>query len=230
MNEILQKKYLEIIIKYKNYLENLNKELKNLDYNVVFNEELLEKKVQNLKTIIVMDNPGDEENQKKKYLVGKAGKAFNKILEKINLKRENLIILNKTSFYTTSTNDLMKLYKNQTLKTIFLEEQKFTFNIIKELSLLLNLPIMVHGFSAYLKNNKIFINNEKSNRPLYVFFNNLYNKEINQDMIYFYMHSSYGNLAKQLKKYEIEKNITSLTFSNYLEAGKEISKNFFNSS
>lgn len=116
----------------KNYaleLTKLNELLQN-NYEFVFNKENLNKDYSQIKAIVVMDNPGIEEKEQKKYLVGTAGKAFNKVWGEIGLKREEVLIFNKSSLSTPSTNNLMECYDNSTMQTLFLKEQKKVFELI----------------------------------------------------------------------------------------------------
>lgn len=210
-----------IIQNYKKKLEELNKDFVPLGYECVFNTQVEEQIKNNQKFIgiVVMDNPGQEEYQQKKYLVGTAGKAFNKVLNSVGIKREEVLVFNKSSLTTPATGDLNGIYKNDKAKDLFLLEQEITTNVILEIQQLLKIPIMVHGYASYLKNKKKFIENEKGNRPLYVFFKIIASKPEIKEYIHFYKHSSYGNLSKQITKYCNELNIKNINFEQYLELG-----------
>lgn len=228
INQLTKNKYFSIISNYKQILIEISKELEFTSFQTVFNSELENQLIDfsNLKGIVVMDNPGEEEKLQQAYLVGSAGKSFNKVLNSIGIKRSQVLVFNKSSITTPATNNLNELYKDEKVKEIFLKEQDITFNTIKEVSLLLNLPIMLHGYSSYLKNGKRFIENEKSNRPLFVFFKNLYQSKDLHDNIYFYKHSSYGNLSKQISSFSKILNKNSICFEEYLNLGKSISQEF----
>ena len=216
-----------IVQAYKKDLEQINQELTPYPYETIFNSQI-EDPSQNLQGIIVMDNPGDEEKIQGKYLVGQAGKVFNKELTSIGVKREDVLVFNKSAITTHGTHDLCAIYQNEKLKKIFLKEQNITFNTIKQISLLLEIPLMIHGYAAYLKKGKHFTQNEKGNRPLFTFFRKLQENE--QDMkkyIHFYKHSSYGNLSKQIKAHCILLNKENLTFEEYLDLGKANCEGFF---
>ncbi len=175
-----------------------------------------------------MDNPGDEEKVQSKYLVGQAGKVFNKELTSIGVKRKDVLVFNKSAITTHGTHDLCTIYKNEKLKEIFLKEQHITFDTIKQISLLLEIPLMIHGYAAYLKKGKHFTQNEKGNRPLFTFFRKL--QENQKDMkkhTHFYKHSSYGNLSKQIKAHCILLEKDSLSFEEYLDLGKANCEGFF---
>ena len=218
-----------IIQNYNNKLEELNKDLIPLGYECVFNTQIEEQIKNNQKIIgiVVMDNPGQEEKEQRKYLVGKAGKAFNKILNSIGIKREELLVFNKSSITTPATADLNEIYKNEQIKQLFILEQEITTNVILEIQKLLKIPIMVHGYASYLKNDKKFIKNEKGNRPLYIFFKIIASKPEIKNYIHFYKHSSYGNLSKQITKYCNELNLKKINFNQYLELGLINRKSFY---
>jgi len=225
----MNNKLNEIVLNYKQELEKINQKLQNINanYETIFNNQLLTPS-ENLKGIIVMDNPGDEEKIQGEYLVGQAGKQFNNVLKSIGIKRKDVFVFNKSAITTHGTNDLCSIYKDEQLKEIFLEEQQTTFNTIKKISLLLKIPIMIHGYAAYLKQGKRFIHNEKGNRPLYLFFKNLVeNEKEMKEHTHFYKHSSYGNLSKQIMAHANLLGVENLTFEQYLELGKANCEGFF---
>lgn len=223
----MSEEILKIVNEYKNELEKINEKLKHFPYEVIFNNQLLNPS-DSIKGIIVMDNPGDEEKEQGAYLVGQAGKQFNNVLQTIGVERKDVLVFNKSAITTHGTNDLCSIYKDEALKEIFLEEQQITFNTIQKISNLLGIPVMIHGYAAYLKNGKRFVENEKGNRPLYLFFKNLIeNQEQMQKYTHFYKHSSYGNLSKQIMKHSETLGVEKLTFEQYLELGKENCKGFF---
>lgn len=230
MNSNTKEKYFEIIKNYQTKLNDFNQQLNETPFECVFNNQLLEDNIfeQEIKGIIVMDNPGQEEKLQCKYLVGTAGKAFNKVLNSIGLIRKNVLVLNKSSITTPATNDLNSIYEDEKTKQIFLKEQKETFETIKKISLELKIPLMIHGYASYLKKGKTYTDNEKGNRPLYLFFKELQTCEELHGFSYFYKHSSYGNLSKQISAYTKELNISTLTFEQYLDLGKKNINGFFN--
>jgi len=238
MEEELKIQYLNIIKNYKLNLEKINKKLKliNSEFKTVFNKQLIDENIinNNIKALVVMDNPGKNEFENNEYLIGKAGKGFNRVInslstEKNFIYRNNLLVFNKSTIYTNATNDLNKIYQNEKLKSIFIEEQKNTFEVIFQIHRLLKIPLFVHGYSSYLKNGIKYIDNYKGNRPLYIFFNLLfenYNNKQLKNLIYFYHHSSYGCLEKQIRNYENKTNKTR-DFNLFLELGNCNIKGFF---
>lgn len=219
---------LKLIQDYKKKLNEYN-EILNHNYECVFNQDV-EKQLENsenLVGIVVMDNPGKEEREQRRYLVGTAGKAFNKVFKEIGIKRENVLVFNKSSFTTPATGDLNALYKDEKVKQIFLEEQQLTTNTILEIAKQLDLPIMLHGYAAYFKKGKKFVENEKGNRPLYIFFKTIASMPEIKDKIHFFKHSSYGNLSKQISTYMKELNVNKINYKQYLELGKQTRKGFY---
>lgn len=232
MNLDVKEKYLLIVREYREKLEQFNKKLEDTPYRCVFNNQLIDEKLlKNLILgIVVMDNPGVDEFLNNEYLIGKAGKGFNKVIKSLSTKensigRENLLVFNKSAFYTPSTQDLKELYNDELISQIFLEENRLTFDYIFKIHCLLKVPLMVHGYSNYLKGEKKFIENYKGSRPLYIFFQLLYlnykNSDL-KDLVYFYHHSSYGCLEKQIRDYLDERN-----FDLYKDLGKYNIKGFF---
>lgn len=221
----MQNEIVLILKSHEEYLENLNKSINS--QNFIFNQENLDKNYSQIKAIVVMDNPGEEEKEEHRYLVGTAGKAFNKVWRDIGLKRSEVLLFNKSSYYTPSTQNLLDLYENKNICDVFLEEIEKNFLLILKIQSLLKVPLLVHGYSAYLKNTKIYIQNEKANRPLYLFFKLLKENKKTKNFTYFYKHSSYGNLSKQVQEYKEKNNLKKFDFKDYLLLGKEISSLFF---
>lgn len=235
MDSQVKQQYILIINEYKNKINNFNDQLQNTPYKCVFNNQLIDNKLlsKETKAIIVMDNPGIDELKYNEYLIGKAGKGFNKVIASLStsedsISRENLLIFNKSALHTGATNDLVKIYEDENLSQIFLEEQKITFETIHKIHQLLQIPLMIHGYSSYFKADKKFIENNRGNRPLYIFFKMLfenYNLSALKDLVYFYHHSSYGCLEKQLREYESERE--QRNFKIYKQLGKYNLSGFF---
>jgi hypothetical protein len=211
--------YQNYLYKYQKELESINQTLLPYGFKCIFNKQLLQKR-KIIKAIIVMDNPGREEYEMGEYLVGTAGKAFNKVLSSIGLSRDEVLVFNKTSMYTKSTLDLLQLYTNEELKKIFLQEQKITFNYISSITKQLQVPLLIHGYSAYFKNGKKYLTFGNT-RPLFYFFKLLDEDKELKKYAHFYKHSSYGNLSKQVSSYAREQGVEQLTYEQFLELGKK---------
>lgn len=176
-----------------------------------------------------MDNPGITELEEGRYLIGSAGKGFNKVINSIEgiTREENLIILNKSSIHTKATLDLNKLFEDEELAQIFIEEQEVTFEFIKKVQELIDCYIMIHGYPAYLKDKKAKISNYKGGRPLVKFFQLLFlHFSDKSEKVLFYHHSSYGSLEKQIRTFEEESSKRDLDM--FVELGRKNSEGFFN--
>jgi hypothetical protein len=216
---------IDILENYKIALNKINTRLGD-GYSSIFNNDLLSlKDYSTIKALVVMDNPGKDEREQKKYLVGGAGKSFNKTLLSLGLVREEILVFNKSTISTIATNDLNLLYFEK--RELFLEEQLLTAEVIFKVREILSVPLLLHGYASYLKGNKIYIENEKSNRPLFVFFKLLKGLNNAKEFTYFYKHSSYGNLSKQVSAYILENNLEKISFQQYLDLGRKNAKPFF---
>ena len=84
----------EKLNKLKKKLQNIkNCELKKNATNIVFSDGSIHSKI-----MIIGEGPGANEDTEGKPFVGRAGKLLNKMLEAINLKRENVYISNVVNY------------------------------------------------------------------------------------------------------------------------------------
>jgi len=84
----------EKLNKLKKKLQNIkNCELKKNAKNIVFSDGSIHSKI-----MIIGEGPGANEDAEGKPFVGRAGKLLNKMLEAINLKRENVYISNVVNY------------------------------------------------------------------------------------------------------------------------------------
>ena len=84
----------EKLNKLKKKLQNIkNCELKKNATNIVFSDGSIHSKI-----MIIGEGPGANEDAEGKPFVGRAGKLLNKMLEAINLKRENVYISNVVNY------------------------------------------------------------------------------------------------------------------------------------
>lgn len=226
----MQDRYLELVRGYQKDLEKISQDLKPFSYTTVFNADLLEYKISDIIGITVMDNPGITELEEGRYLIGSAGKGFNKVISSIDgmTREDNLIILNKSSIHTKATLDLNKMFEDERLAEIFLKEQETTFEFIRNVQELCDCYIMVHGYPAYFKNGKACIANHKGGRPLVRFFQLLFEYFSDKsDKVLFYHHSSYGSLEKQIRAFEEENNILGRSLDMFVGLGRKNSDGFF---
>ncbi len=133
----------------------------------VYNTDLDILVKEDIKYILVADNPGNIEALNERYLIGPAGLAARVYFERAmvsNFKKE-VIVLNKTPIHTSITNKL------ENLKEQSIESQEYMVNLIVELALLLNVPIIISGYSnGLIKRKDKLVFNNKSLRPFFMKF------------------------------------------------------------
>lgn len=117
-----------------------------------------------IKLILVGDNPGKEEQKKdiQRYLVGQAGRiaeGFFKRYDELGIDfRKNVIILNKTILHTPKTLFLKTLIKsNKKIENFFLIDQVFQAKYALCLQNIFMCPLWIVGYSQ-LKESGIFKN------------------------------------------------------------------------
>ncbi len=137
------------------------------EVHFVYNKDLDNLVKEDIKYILVADNPGNIEAQHERYLIGPAGLAARVYFERAMVSdfKKEVIVLNKTPIYTSITDKL------ENLKEQSQESQEYMVNLIVELSLLLNAPIIISGYSNGLikRKDKLAFNN-KSLRPFFMKF------------------------------------------------------------
>lgn len=119
----------------------LKNKLDQLEVKYCFNEQIYSN--DNLKFIIVGDNPGKTEYLENKFFIGPSGQVLRKhFLTNMLTKNfdEECIIFNKTFIHTAKTKDLEPIL-TQIGKALFTEIQEYCANEISELANEFNLPI-----------------------------------------------------------------------------------------
>ena len=133
----------------------------------VYNKDLDNLVKEDIKYILVADNPGNIEAQYERYLIGPAGLAARVYFDRAMVSdfKKEVIVLNKTPIHTSITNKL-EIIKEQSQ-----ESQEYMVNLIVELSLLLDVPIIISGYSNGLikRKDKLAFQN-KSLRPFFMKF------------------------------------------------------------
>ncbi len=168
------------IEKYENFINIKNKETA-LIYVYNKNLEDFKQNANDVKYIVVGDNPGIKEAELEKYFVGKSGVVLRNFFKnELNIQYfdKEIIVLNKTPIHTKSTNDLKVIDKK-----ILEESVDFSASIIVAVAKKLDIPILLFGKSGFLF--KPFLDKIKDK-----------NVEIR-----LYNHPSYGNLSKQWKEF-----------------------------
>ncbi len=190
---------------------------KNTDYKVirtvVYNTQLDNILPENIKVILVGDNPGMREQEQNVYLVGKSGKMaanFFKQFYGYNFY-ENILILNKTPIHTKSTHQLKEMHKH--FPGYIEETQRYMAALIYRLSILLDVPVFIIGFAGCRKPDGTWLYKSKNGYNLNTqttpfFFEQLrISFSNNTDNLFLFKHFSYGNFSRDLKPL-LEKKIT----------------------
>ncbi|MDR1903994.1 MAG: uracil-DNA glycosylase family protein [Treponema sp.] len=194
------------------YLKTMQQEMVNLrsgpEYNVetsvVYNFALDEiRQDDDLKLILVADNPGRREQEKRYYLVGPSGKIAEKFFRdnpSLGIDfRKNVIILNKTPIHTPRTAELRTLGKGGNESTesrahikafegAFLQSQKIMAALLQQLHTALSdsnkpVPVWIIGYSE-MKNGGVFETYTKTLQALYQ------NEQERKDEIFLFRHFS----------------------------------------
>jgi len=157
---------------------------------IVYNGTLDEIKKENeIKLILVADNPGDSEREQKRYLVGNAGQIARKFFhEKLGIDFDKeVIVLNKTPIHTTTTEKLRELRNED----IFKESQKNMASLLFEFHKALNVPVWIVGING-LKSG-IFKVYTETLKELYLNANSMYKN------LFFFKHFSRNCFNNDLK-------------------------------
>lgn len=167
------KKWSEMIPNLQELQKNAAEYFKIPEYSfetpIVYNSDLDNfTKDDEIKLIVIGDNPGKDEQLKKnqKYLVGQAGKiaeGFFRRNPELNIDfRKNVIILNKTPIHSAKTVQLKFIVKNggKKVESLLLESQLWMAEKTAKLHSLLNkdshTELWIVGYSE-LKEKRIFV-------------------------------------------------------------------------
>lgn len=181
---------------------------KNLDYRlfrtVVYNSQLDRINPQEIKVILVGDNPGMEEQKQNAYLVGKSGRmADNFFTENYGYDfYRNVLIMNKTPLHTKSTSQLAGI--NRKYPGFIRETQEYMAGLIFSLAETLNVPVFVTGFAGCRTPDGKWLKTSAAGKPLSTqtapwFFSELKRKFLQRkDLLFLFKHFSYGNFSRDL--------------------------------
>lgn len=163
-----QQKITELVNNFKNQTEIWTQHCPNEYF--IFNEDLLDPSINwaNIKYIIVGDNPGKMELDKKRYLVfedqstGASGPIAKKLFEYLKLeKNKDYIVLNKCPIFSEKTDKLKG-------KCLLKETQEYMAELIFELHELLgsDCKVYIFGFGGTCENGEWqkYTNNDKKNK------------------------------------------------------------------
>ncbi len=165
------------------------------DVDIVFNMKSYD--FCKIKYIVVGDNPGKTEKEKKEYFVGNSGKDLRKFFknnEIVSNFEEECMVFNKTFIYTSETKKLKSLKKEDT--NTFNKILEFNAKQIVSYSELLNVPILVFG-SPIKEMEK-----EKDKYLFFQFWKKLSELITKDDKVFAYYHPSRGNLNRMFKNSE----------------------------
>lgn len=204
---------------------------------IVFNEDLLRLSPEEVRFILVGDNPGREEQKSHRYLIGTAGKGARRFFEEtvglVNSFEKEVMVLNKTPVFTPSTMDLGALAE---ISSLLEESQRYMAAFMIRMQKLLNCPLWVTGFGGCRNAKGDWNVKPAKTRPLGVFFQSLREEAIkegsDQKNIQFFKHFSYahfqkdahqGNLPKDREEYLQKLNkIGSIYSGNFFNYGKAL--------
>lgn len=134
-----QKKYDELILKFEKYCHSNSCSL--------FNEDLKKLKTDEIRYIVLGDNPGNNEKDLNRYFVGKSGIALRSLFEAKLVEKfsSEVLVLNKTSFPSTTTKELWNMVFSNKIECLFIKDQVYMAHFLKELNEILEIRILIFG-------------------------------------------------------------------------------------
>jgi len=171
----------------------------NDDVKFVFNEDLKLVDFSQLKYILVADNPGKNEAEEKRYLIGPAGMAARVYFEKalVDDFKKEVVVLNKTPVHTNITMDLS--IKNSGYLS---ESQEYMVDLIVSLIEIKPMPVIIMGYSGGLNSGKkALTNSAKNTKPLRFFFRRFAEAVMNGDISDYYLISHFSRNMFYNSKY-----------------------------
>ena len=174
-------------------------------YPVVYNAALDEiKQNDDIKLILVGDNPGRREQESGRYLVGPSGKItenFFKNNPELGIDfRKNVVILNKTPIHTPRTIELKELKElkgyrdsDKNMEEILCGTQVFMANLLCRFFKAVQADIWIIGYSE-MKTNGVFSAYTERLKSL------IAHNEIEKQKVFIYRHFSMNQFTIDLKK------------------------------
>jgi len=193
-----------------NLIENFKKQInkwseENQDIKFVFNNDLdfFKDNYKDIKYILIGDNPGNIETEKKRYFVGPSGISARVFFENflVNDFKKEVLVLNKTPIHTSQTH-FLKLKNNKIIN----DTQKYMANLsFKLYKNLLNSTVIITGFMGACSNKK-WISQSNKNNLGYCFFKQIKEnfKEI-ENKLHIIKHFSFLSIYKDLTIENFEK-------------------------
>lgn len=181
---------------------------KDLEYElfrtVVYNSQLDRINPEQVRLILVGDNPGMEEQKQNAYLVGKSGRMADNFFSG-NYGYDfykNVLIMNKTPLHTKSTSQLTEI--NRKYPGFIRETQEYMAGLIYDLAEILEVPVFVTGFAGCRTPDGQWLRTTAAGKPLSSqaapwFFRTLKQKFMQRkDLLFLFKHFSYGNFSRDL--------------------------------
>jgi len=193
----MNKKQLELFQELGDSLKKYTSDISGKDPAVipVYNSDIdLFERDCDIKYILVADNPGKEEAEENRYLIGPAGTQARNFFEYNELVEDfskEVLVLNKTCLHTNATSDLRKLNTNE----LFAESQKFMAELVYDFHKLLACELWIVGCSE-IKPRGIF---SVFGDTLTQFYSRDKGDSL-RERVMCYKHFSYGNFIHDLKK------------------------------
>ena len=179
---------------------------------IVFNEDLLKLKAEDIRYILVGDNPGKEEQKAHRYLIGTAGQGARRFFEEtarlVDSFEKQVMVLNKTPVFTPSTLDLGELTEIQQLLT---ESQQYMALLMVRMQKILNCQLWITGFGGCRNAKGEWNLKIAKTRPLAPFFlalrESLASEKGNPEKLSFFKHFSYAHFQKDAHLGDIPKSV-----------------------
>ncbi|MFO7735492.1 MAG: hypothetical protein R6W70_04670 [bacterium] len=181
-----------------------------VENEVVFNTRLSSiSKKDNIKFIVVGDNPGKDEqlDRNRYYLMGKAGVQMRNFFSRHDFVTDfdrEVVVLNKTPFHTKSTSDIKNLLK---FRGLIDDSQRYMASLAAEMHRLFRCPLWIIGFSQMKKNGIFRVFREELEKQY-----SSAGAELKNSLLFF-KHFSYGNFSRDISEAERvcgDKHISSL--------------------
>jgi uracil-DNA glycosylase len=208
---------------FQNQINQWQKKYPQWGESIVFNEDLLKLNPSEVRFILVGDNPGKEEQKAKRYLIGTAGQGARRFFEEtahlVDSFDRQVMVLNKTPFFTPSTMDLGELSE---VEALLEESQKYMAQLMVRFQQILGCPLWVTGFGGCRNAKGDWNFKTAKSRPLAPFFKALREEieksKVADDKLGFFKHFSYAHFQKDIHRNGIP--------TDYLQSLSEIGSDY----
>ena len=216
----------QYILDFKKSCDNWNSQASPNNIQFIFNNSLNNINKNEIKCILVADNPGTTEKEKEEYLVGDSGLVTRLFFDKFIVDDfdKQVLVLNKTPISTPTTKQLEKLHITKC--NAFINSQRYMANLIFNLSVELKCPTIIMGFSGCRTNGKWPLTTNAKKAVGLEFFKQLkVNYENHKEFLYIIKHFSRNSFFDDFKieHYRNEAN------KYFFELGAKYRNELFNS-